>query len=130
VTTPFLCVGIAFLLIFLPKLPLSYAMAKEGSGYDNKNPREQQARLTGWGARARAAHMNAFEAFPGFAAAVVVAHLAHADAAWSARLAIAFVAARALYPVIYMANLGTLRSLVWSVGFAATVGLFFLPLFG
>jgi uncharacterized MAPEG superfamily protein len=128
VTTPFVCVAIAFLLIYFPKIPLSYAMAKEGAGYDNKSPREQQARLTGWGARARAAHMNAFEAFPPFAAAVIVAHLAGADPAWSTRLALAHVVARTFYPLIYMANLGTLRSLVWGVGFAATIGLFALPL--
>lgn len=129
VTIPFVCVLIAFLLIYLPKIPLSVAMAKEGAGYDNKSPREQQARLTGWGARARAAHMNAFESFPPFAAAVVIAHLAKADPVWSAKLAIAHVAARTVYPLIYMANLGTLRSLVWGVGFLATIGLFVLPFF-
>jgi uncharacterized MAPEG superfamily protein len=127
VTLPFACVFIAFLLIYLPKAPLSVAMAKEGKGYDNANPRAQQERLTGWGARARAAHANAFEAFPPFAAAVVVAHLAHADAKWMTILAVTHVAARALYPFIYMANLATLRSAVWTIGFGATAGLFVLP---
>ena len=127
VTTPFACVFIAFLLIYLPKLPLSAAMAKEGKGYDNKNPRAQQDRLTGWGARARAAHMNGFEAFAPFAAAVIVAHLAHADAKWSAILAVTHVVARAIYPVMYLAHLGIPRSLVWFVGFATTIGLFVLP---
>jgi uncharacterized MAPEG superfamily protein len=127
VTIPFTCVLVAFLLIYLPKLPLSAAMAKEGKGYDNKNPRAQQERLTGWGARARAAHMNGFEAFPPFAAAVFVAHLAHADARWSAILAVTHVVARTIYPFIYLANVGIARSLVWGVGFFATVGLFILP---
>ena len=64
-TTPFICVLVAYLLIYLPKLPLSAAMAKQPGGYDNKDPRGQQAKLDGWGARARAAHYNGFEAFPG-----------------------------------------------------------------
>jgi len=129
VTIPLVCVGIAFLLVYLPKVPLSIAMAKQPEGYDNENPRAQQAKLTGWGERARNAHANAFESFPAFAAAVLVAHLAHADAKWSANLAIAYCAARAIYPVVYMANLGTLRSAVWTVGFGATCALFALPLF-
>ena len=127
VTIPLTCVFVAFLLIYLPKIPLSLAMAKEGKGYDNANPRAQQDRLTGWGLRAKNAHANAFESFPPFAAAVVVAHLAHADPKWMTILAVAYVAARAIYPFIYMANLATLRSLVWSIGFGATAGLFMLP---
>ena len=127
VTIPFTCVLIAFLLVYLPKIPLSAAMAKEGKGYDNNTPRAQQERLTGWGTRARAAHLNGFEAFAPFAAAVIIAHLAHADAKWSAILAITHVVARTIYPLIYLANIGVLRSLVWGVGFFATIGLFVLP---
>lgn len=56
--------------------PVARAMAEEGGGrYDNHHPRAQQARLTGFGARALAAHLNSIEAFPLFAAGV--AH--HAD---------------------------------------------------
>jgi uncharacterized MAPEG superfamily protein len=124
-----LCVGIAFLLIFLPKIPLSIAQARQAGGYDNLNPREQQANLAGWGARARNAHANGFESFPPFAAGVIVAYLGHANERWTTILAVVYLAARTLYPFVYMANLGTLRSLVWGVGFAATAGLFALPLF-
>ena len=124
-----LCVGIAFLLIYLPKIPLSMAQAKAPGGYDNLNPREQQAKLTGWGARARNAHANAFEAFPPFAAAVLVATVAKGDPHWTDILALVHVGARSVYPLVYIANLGALRSLVWLVGFAATAGLFALPLF-
>jgi uncharacterized MAPEG superfamily protein len=130
VNTPLLCVGVAFLLVYLPKVPLSIAMARQPEGYDNKNPRAQQAKLTGWGERARNAHANAFESFPPFAAAVLVAQAAHADAKWTTILAVTYCVARAIYPFIYMANIGTLRSLVWTVGFGATIGLFALPLLG
>ena len=47
-TYTFYCLAAAFLLTYLTKLPLAMAMAKEGeSGYDNRNPRDQQACLTG-----------------------------------------------------------------------------------
>lgn len=129
VTLPFFCVLAAFLLAYLPKIPLSMAMAKAPGGYDNREPRTQQQALTGWGRRALAAHQNAFEAFPPFAASVMVAHLAHASAGVSSALALTHVAARTIYPVLYLANVATLRSLVWGVGFVATAGLFLAPLF-
>ena len=34
------------------------AMAQLPEGYDDKNPRDQQARLSGWGKRALPAHAN------------------------------------------------------------------------
>jgi uncharacterized MAPEG superfamily protein len=97
-------------------------------GYDNHHPRAQQARLEGWGARAMAAHQNGFEAFAPFAAAVLTAHVLGAPPAWTAGLSTAFVAARIVYTVLYVADLSTLRSLVWSLGWLATLGLFLSPL--
>ena len=127
-TTPFLCVFVTFLLIYLPKAMFSVGMARQPGGYDDHNPREQQAQLRGWAKRATAAHLNAFEDFAPFAAAVVVAHLAGADAHWSAILAATHVAARAVYPFIYLPErLGHVRSVVWTVGFGTTAALFVLP---
>ena len=60
---------IAMLLPFLAKAPLAAAMQKAG-GYDNNNPRAQQAALTGFGQRANAAHYNSFEALLIYACAV------------------------------------------------------------
>ena len=75
-TYPFYCMAAAFLLTYLTKAPLAMAMAKESeSGYDNRNPRDQQARLSGWGKRSLAAHQNSFEVTPVFAAAVIAAYL-------------------------------------------------------
>ncbi len=127
-TTPFVCVLIAFVLIYVPKLPLAIAQARQPEGYDNKNPRAQQDALEGWGARARGAHYNGFEAFPPFAAAVFVAHLGGAAADHRASiLAIAFVVARTLYIGAYLANLDYLRSAIWGIGMLCTVALFCLP---
>ncbi len=126
-TTPFVCVLLAFLLIYVPKIPLSIAMARQPGGYDNKDPRAQQAALEGMGARARGAHYNGFEAFSPFAAAVLVAHLAGATDHRASILAIAFVVARTLYIAAYIANLDYLRSAIWGIGLLCTVALFCLP---
>jgi len=126
-TTPILCIFIAFLLTMASKAPVALAMAREPGGYDNKTPRVQQAGLTGWGRRAVAAHQNGFEAFPPFAVAVLAAVATGADPIWTARLAVVFVAARTLYTPLYILDLDLLRSSVWTVGFLATVALFLLP---
>jgi uncharacterized MAPEG superfamily protein len=93
---------------------------------DNKNPRAQQAQLTGRGARSIAAHKNGFEAIAVFAPAVIVAHLAGADAGWSARWAELFILARVLHGVFYLMDLDILRSLSFGVAIACDVALFTL----
>ncbi len=126
-TYPFYCMAAAFALTYLTKLPLTIAMAKEGeSGYDNHNPREQQARLTGWGYRSLAAHQNSFEVTPVFAAAVIAAYLFQADAYWSALWASIFLASRILYIVLYIKDFPLMRSTVWTIGMASCIALFVL----
>ena len=102
------------------------ATVQSGQKVDNNHPRDQQAQLQGWGRRAQAAHNNAFEDFAPFAAAVIVAHLAHADPGKSSLLAIAHVVVRLVYPLIYVADIGALRTAVWSLGLLSTAGLFVL----
>lgn len=99
-----------------------------GAGrYDNAAPRDYLGRLQGWPARANWAQQNALEAFPPFAAGVVIAHMVGNLAQGTIDLlALIFVVARILYGILYMADLATLRSLVWLVGFVATVLLFVL----
>ncbi len=126
-TYPFYCMAAAFVLTYLTKLPLTIAMAKEGeSGYDNHNPREQQARLTGWGYRSLAAHQNSFEVTPVFAAAVITAYLFQADAYWSALWASIFLASRILYIILYIKDFPLMRSTVWTIGMASCIALFVL----
>ena len=127
-TIPFFCVFLAFLLNIISKGPVAIAMAQQSGGYDNKNPRDQQANLDGWGRRAVAAHLNSFEAFPAFAAAVLVAVVAGADPTWTIRLAVTFIVARTLYLPLYLLDLDLLRSATWTIGFAATGAIFLLPI--
>jgi uncharacterized MAPEG superfamily protein len=129
-TVPLLCLPIGFALVYVPKIPLSMAMAKQPEGYDNKSPRDQQARLTGWGRRAAAAHANGFESFPAFAAGVLATQVTLANPHWASILAVTYVVSRAIYVGAYLADVAPLRSAVWTLGFACAVGLMVLPIVG
>ena len=106
-------------------LPLvATGMAKAGGGYDNASPRTWEQGLSGWRARASWAHRNHMEAFPVFAAAVLVAQMARAPQGVVDGLAAVFIVARAGYTAAYVADRATLRSLLWFVGFGCDVLLF------
>jgi uncharacterized MAPEG superfamily protein len=126
-TTPFVCILLAWVLAYAPKLASSVAMARQPGGYDNKQPRGQQSRLEGWGARAQAAHANGMENLPAFGIAVLVAHVGGGDPRRAGLLAISYVVARGLYIVAYLGDSDRVRSLVWSLGFLATAALLLLP---
>jgi len=127
-TVATICLIFSALMILATKAPVALAQAREGRGYDNRNPRVQQSRLTGFGARALAAHQNMIEAFPVFAAGLLLALIAGVHGQWVGILSIAFVAARVVYSICYLADIHLLRSLSWGVGFGASVGLMALPL--
>lgn len=92
--------------------------------YDNHAPRAWLANQTGFRARANAAQLNSFEAFPFFAAAVLVTQQAHLAQERIDTLAVAFVALRVVYLGCYLADLPTLRSTVWTAGIACVVAIF------
>ncbi len=119
-TTAFWCVLVAGLL---PIFSVTLAKASV-KGYDNKNPRPWLARLEGWQQRANAAQANGWEAFALFSTAVIIANLTHAPQAKVDTLALVFVAARLVYIGLYIANLGVLRSLAWTVGLVCTLTIF------
>jgi uncharacterized MAPEG superfamily protein len=94
-----------------------------GPRYDNRQVREWQSKLTGPALRAHFAHLNAFEAFPFFAAAVLAAMVTHADMARVAMLSIAFVVARMLHGIAYISDAAVARSLTWFVGIGCVVAI-------
>ena len=106
-------------------MPLLFtAIAKfSGSGFNNRKVREFQATLTGFRQRAHWAHLNSFEAFPVFAAGVLMAAQQGVAPERVNQLAIGFVAARVLYGVFYLMDLATLRSLAWVGGFGCSIAL-------
>jgi uncharacterized MAPEG superfamily protein len=125
---PFWCVFISALLIFVAKIPVAKAMNEQG-GYNNHLPRQQQAQLTGFGARALAAHQNSFEAFMIFAVGVLMAHTTQTAGWLIDALAIVFVIARIIYLLCYWADLAWQRSLVWFVGLVCSLLLMISPTF-
>jgi uncharacterized MAPEG superfamily protein len=117
--TALICVLIAGLMPYLWT-----AVAKVlGPRYDNRNVRQWQSRLEGAAQRAHAAHLNSFEAFPFFAAAVLAAIVANADMQRVAMLSIAFVVARFVYGLVYIWNIAMLRSLVWFLGLGCAIAI-------
>ncbi len=127
-TPGLLCLPAAFALVFAPKLLVTAAMAKQPEGYDNKDPRDQHARLPTASKRAQAAHLNGFEDFAPFAAAVLMATICGAPAGLTNGLALVHVGVRVVYPILYIRGIGMLRSAVWGLGWLTTFGLFLAPL--
>jgi len=119
-TIGFWCVLIAGAL---PYVAVGFAKIG-GKGYDNANPRAWLARTEGFRARAHAAHLNAFETFPLFAAGVLIAHFQHAPQNRIDMLAMAFIAARVGFTIFYLTDRPTLRSLFWGAGTACVIALF------
>jgi uncharacterized MAPEG superfamily protein len=116
------CVLVAGLLPYLATLTAKIG----GQRFDNRNPRDWLGAQSGFRRRANAAQMNSFEAFPLFAAGVVIADFAAGDPAHIDMLAVTFVIARVCYLGFYLADLATLRSLAWFVGLGSAVALFFV----
>jgi uncharacterized MAPEG superfamily protein len=126
---PFAAMLAAVLLIYIPRLFVARGQAQQPEGFDNANPRVQQAKLTGLASRARGAHENSFEAFAPFAAGVLACKVGGVDSDEIAMLSMAFVALRTVYLVAYLKDMPTFRSAVWFLAFGISLALLALPLF-
>jgi uncharacterized MAPEG superfamily protein len=120
-TTALWCILAAGLMPYL----LTAIAKTTGKRFDNRDPRTWQSKLTGMPARAHAAHLNSFEAFPLFAAAVLVAELLDAPQGRVDGLALAFIALRVGFAVCYLAGWALMRSLIWVAALGCCVALFF-----
>lgn len=120
----------AFVLIYAPRFVVSREMKAQAGGYDNKDPRGQQARLEGRGKRAVAAHLNSFEAFAPFAAAVLAAGQRGVSLTVMAILCGLFCAVRTVYIVAYIADNAKLRSGMWALGMVCITALFVCAIAG
>ena len=119
-TFAYWCVAIA---VMLPLVWVGIAKAT-ADGYDNARPRLWLGQLEGMSQRANWAQQNSFEAFPAFAAAVIIAHLTGTAQATIDVLAGIFIVARILHGICYITDRASLRSIVWLVGFGITIALF------
>ena len=119
-TFAYWCVALAMLL------PIVWVgVAKNyGNAYNNSRPRAWLDGLDGMAQRANWAQQNSFEAFPAFAAAVIIAHQTGAAQQTIDLLAGCFILLRVVHGVCYITDHSTLRSFVWVLGFGVTFALF------
>jgi uncharacterized MAPEG superfamily protein len=102
----------------------SFGKRRSQGGFDNHDPRDWLARQEGYRKRANAAQANGFEALPLFIAGVLIAQQAGATQGVVDSLAGLFLLLRVAFVAAYVADKPSLRTLIWTAGFAACVGLF------
>jgi uncharacterized MAPEG superfamily protein len=124
VTIADLCLLAALLVAILSIVPSKLSGIRD---YDNANPRDPRFYTLGLRVRSLGAHLNGYEAFPFFAAAVILAEMRSVPQATVNALAVAFVVIRIVYVLLYLSDRPTLRSLTWSVGLVCNLAIFFSP---
>jgi uncharacterized MAPEG superfamily protein len=95
--------------------------------FDNSNPRDPAFYADPIRARALGAHQNGIEAFPFFALAVLLAEFRTGPQRLIDELAILFLIVRIAYVFTYLGDRPTLRSILWNLGFAINIAIFFMP---
>lgn len=112
-------------------LPIPLAMAsRAGAKVDNRDPRAATASLPPRQRRAYAAHLNAYENFPLFAAAVIIAITSGVPHGRVDLLAAVYLALRIAHALLYVADVATARSMVFALAWAVNIAIFVLPAFG
>jgi uncharacterized MAPEG superfamily protein len=122
------CIFASVMLYLLTIVPVKWISAGQAGGYDNSRPRDPAFYSDGIRERALGAHQNGIEAFPFFAAAVLLAEFRTAPQNLINELSVLFLIVRTAYVLTYVGNRPSLRSILWGIGFLITVAIFFLPL--
>ena len=119
------CVFGAVALYLLTIVPVKWVGFRQ---YDNAKPRDPAFYEDAIRARALGAHLNGIEAFPFFAAAVLLAEFRAAPQNLINELAVLFLIVRIAYVFTYLGNRPRLRSILWNIGFMINIAIFFLPM--
>ncbi len=119
------CVFACVALYLLTIVPVKWIGFRD---YDNSRPRNPAFYQDAIRARALGAHQNGIEAFPFFAAAVLLAEFRAAPQNLINELAVLFLIVRIAYVFTYLGNRSRLRSILWNIGFVINIAIFFLPL--
>lgn len=93
-----------------------YLRYRQFGRFDNKQPRLQQAQMTGLGARVLAAQKNAWEALLFYAVMCLLAFISGTDLSQFSYAAALFLMSRIAHPVFYMLDMAPYRSLVFMIG--------------
>lgn len=123
-TLPLWTLLVASILPYVWHAIASLYRKREFGSMDNAQPRQQQAKQTGAGARANAAALNSFEALAVYAPAVLVAHVLAPTSELSAQLALGWVAFRVAHGVLYIANQASARSVCFGLANSCMVLLY------
>ena len=115
-------------LLWLPYVGVFAALASAQQGLGTTLGARDDMRLSGLAARADRAQRNHLDALALFTVAALVTHFAEAQTAATSTLGWAFLAARAAYLPAYLLGIFALRSIIWFVGFGATVALLVMAL--
>jgi uncharacterized MAPEG superfamily protein len=118
------CVFGTLMLYFLTIAAVKWTGVRQ---FDNARPRDPDFYQDPIRARALGAHQNGIEAFPFFAVAVLLAEFRLSPQHLVDELAALFLIVRIAYVFTYLGNRPTLRTILWSIGFAINVSIFFLP---
>jgi uncharacterized MAPEG superfamily protein len=127
-TTPLWCLLIVSVFPFVLAGIGGYLRTQQLGSLDTHHPRVQALELRDAAARAYAAQANAWEAVTIFGVAVVIAHLAGADAEKAALASIVYVVVRVLHAAAYIADFALVRTGVFTIGLGCCVRLFALAI--
>ena len=118
------CIFGALMLYLLTIAPIKWIGFRR---FDNAKPRDPAFYADPLRGRALGAHQNGIEAFPFFAIAVLLAEFRAGPQRLIDELAILFLIVRMAYVFTYLGDRPTLRSILWSIGFAINLAIFFMP---
>lgn len=104
----------AVILAYAPFLVVAWGRLQ--NGYDQSAPRAMFDKLPAYAQRATWAHQNSFEALTIYGMAALMAYATGVESDWAKIAAIAFIVARSLYSVFYIANIPLLRSAMFAIG--------------
>src|SRR6476659_7188362 len=119
-----LCVFGKLMLYLLTLVSGKYAAFRL---FDNARPRDPDFYAVAIRALALGAHQNGIEAFPFFAFAVLLAEFRLGPQRLIDELAVLFLIVRIAFVFTYLGNRPTLRTILWTLGLAINVAIFFMP---
>ena len=118
------CIFGALMLYVLTIAPVKWIGYRR---FDNAKPRDPAFYADPLRSRALGADQNGIEAFPFFAVAVLLAEFRAAPQNLINELAVLFLIVRVAYVLTYLGDRPTLRSILWNIGFAINLAIFFMP---
>ena len=119
------CVLGAVLLYLLTIVSIKWIRFRS---FDNSRPRNPAFYQDALSQRALGAQQNGIETFPFFAFAVLLAEYRDSPQRLIDELAALFLIVRIAYVLTYLGDRPTLRSILWSIGFAINLVIFFMPM--